>query len=94
MRITSRDKEVLKLLQEHTDTAFSTLALAKLHYPSDSEKSSITIANRRLKKLHEAGVIKCIPRRFGTFNYYYISEEVPAKRVVDVDDEGNCIIKE
>ena len=93
MRITTRDKEVLKLLQEHP-MAFSTLALAKLFYPSDSEKSSITIANRRLKKLHESDVIKCIPRKFSEPNFYYVGEEVPIKRVADVDDKGNYILKE
>lgn len=93
--VTTRDKQVLKFLQEHQDTAFATLALAKLFYSSDSIKSSITVANRRLKKLHEGQYIQKVPRRFGESNYYYyyMNEEPPIKKVADVDDKGNYIYK-
>lgn len=50
--------------------------LAKMFYPSPTgnERSSITIAQRRLRIMHELQYIEISNRKFGDSNYYYVGK--------------------
>ena len=77
MRVTDRDRKVIKFLGEHNIVA-STQALAKLFYNENHNlSSSTTIANRRLKKLYENQYIQKIPRKFSEQQLWYCSNSKP-----------------
>lgn len=77
MRVTERDRKVIKFLGDNNVVA-STQALAKLFYcESHNLSSSTTIANRRLKKLHEGQYIQKLPRKFGEQALWYIGNSKP-----------------
>lgn len=50
--------------------------LAKMFYPSPTgnERSSITIAQRRLRVMHELQYVEISNRKFGDSNYYYVGK--------------------
>ena len=77
MRVTDRDKRVIKFLGDN-NCVCSTITLAKLFYNENHNlSSSVTIANRRLKKLHEGQYIQKIPRRFGEQQLWFIGNSKP-----------------
>ena len=77
MRVTDRDRKVIKFLGEN-NVVCSTLTLAKLFYcESHNLNSSVTIANRRLTKLVENQYIQKLPRKFGEQQLYYCSGSKP-----------------
>lgn len=76
MRVTDRDKRVIKFLGDNNNVVASTQAIAKMFYcESHNLNSSITIANRRLTKLYQGQYIQKVPRKFGEQQLWYIGNK-------------------
>lgn len=74
-KLTERDRKCYEFLVK-TKLPANSYDLAKLFYPSPTgnERSSVVVAQRRLKVLHELQYVEISKRKFGESIYYYVGK--------------------